>query len=241
MIIRGDYHTHTTYSDGKSSIEDNIKSAIEKGLDTVAITDHGPGHVFFGCSYDGFKEQREIILELREKYTEIEILHGVEANFMDFKGNIDIKDSFMDFFDFVCVGFHNGIIPRDLRSKVDFYPLRGLNFISSRYKKSVDKRATEAIINATRNYDIKFVSHPGAKFGVDMELLQSKMNTDVLLEINERHKKLSLDYLKEIDNPDINLIINSDSHLAPNVGVVDWAINTAKEASIDKTRIYNMR
>ena len=43
-----DFHTHTTYSHGKGSIEDNVKEAIKKGLKAIAITDHGPGHLTYG-------------------------------------------------------------------------------------------------------------------------------------------------------------------------------------------------
>ena len=43
-----DIHTHTTFSHGKGSMEDNVKAAIEKGLSAVAISDHGPGHINYG-------------------------------------------------------------------------------------------------------------------------------------------------------------------------------------------------
>ena len=43
-----DYHTHTTFSHGKGSIEDNVKEAVKKGLKAIAITDHGPGHMTYG-------------------------------------------------------------------------------------------------------------------------------------------------------------------------------------------------
>ena len=43
-----DHHTHTVYSHGKGSIEDNVKVALSKGLKSVAITDHGPGHLTYG-------------------------------------------------------------------------------------------------------------------------------------------------------------------------------------------------
>ena len=40
-----DYHTHTVFSHGKGTIEDNVKAAIDAGLKAVAISDHGPGHL----------------------------------------------------------------------------------------------------------------------------------------------------------------------------------------------------
>lgn len=43
-----DLHTHTTYSHGKGSIEDNVREAFNQGLEFVAISDHGPGHLFYG-------------------------------------------------------------------------------------------------------------------------------------------------------------------------------------------------
>ncbi|MDD6540033.1 MAG: PHP domain-containing protein, partial [Firmicutes bacterium] len=37
-----DLHTHTTYSHGKGSVEDNVREAFNKGLEYIAISDHGP-------------------------------------------------------------------------------------------------------------------------------------------------------------------------------------------------------
>ena len=40
MKILADYHTHTIYSHGKGTIEDNVKVAISKGIETLGISDH---------------------------------------------------------------------------------------------------------------------------------------------------------------------------------------------------------
>ena len=49
-----DHHTHTTYSHGKGSILDNARVAHEKGLKSIAITDHGPGNFLYGMK-GGYK------------------------------------------------------------------------------------------------------------------------------------------------------------------------------------------
>ena len=43
-----DIHTHTTYSHGKGTIEENVNAALALGLEEIAITDHGPGHLTYG-------------------------------------------------------------------------------------------------------------------------------------------------------------------------------------------------
>ena len=45
MILFGDYHTHTIYTHGKSTIEENVLVAIKKGLKEVAITEHSYKHL----------------------------------------------------------------------------------------------------------------------------------------------------------------------------------------------------
>ena len=45
MQILADYHTHTVYSHGKGTIEDNVKEAISKGIKTIGISDHGYKHM----------------------------------------------------------------------------------------------------------------------------------------------------------------------------------------------------
>ena len=47
-MLTKDLHTHTLYSHGKGTPEENVLAAISCGLKTVAVSEHGPGHMFFG-------------------------------------------------------------------------------------------------------------------------------------------------------------------------------------------------
>ena len=58
MEILADYHTHTVYSHGKGSIEDNVKVAISKGIKKIGISDHGYKNVAYGVKIDDFEKIR---------------------------------------------------------------------------------------------------------------------------------------------------------------------------------------
>ena len=47
MLLTGDYHTHTPYSHGKNTVDENAAQAAANGLKEIAITDHGFRHVIY--------------------------------------------------------------------------------------------------------------------------------------------------------------------------------------------------
>ena len=87
-----DHHTHTVYSHGKGSIEDNVKVAVSKGLKSIAITDHGPGHMTYGLKMSKVPEMRAEMDRLKSIYSDIDILLGVEANTMRVSPFLDVDE-----------------------------------------------------------------------------------------------------------------------------------------------------
>ena len=86
-LIFADYHTHTVYSHGTGTVEENVLAAIEHGLSALAIADHGPGQIAHGVSLKKLQAQIEEIAVLREKYKDkINIYCGTELDvFSDMK------------------------------------------------------------------------------------------------------------------------------------------------------------
>ena len=86
-----DHHTHTIWSHGKGTIEDNVREAAVKGLKSIAITDHGPGHLTYGIKMNKLPQMRAEIAALKEKYPSVEVLLGVEANTLRRKPYLDVS------------------------------------------------------------------------------------------------------------------------------------------------------
>ena len=99
MLLYGDYHTHTKYSHGKGTVEDNVKAAHEKGLKEIAITDHGLRHIAFGLKKRKIIKLKKDIQEVKNLYN-VNVLLGIEANIIGVDGQIDMTDDLKGFFCF---------------------------------------------------------------------------------------------------------------------------------------------
>ncbi|MBQ7452847.1 MAG: PHP domain-containing protein, partial [Clostridia bacterium] len=111
MMIHGDYHTHSTYSKlrhGKNTIAEMVQSAKDKGLENIAITDHGPKHLGFGIKRKNIDKARKEIDSINEKGELEKVYLGIEANLIGKDGKIDLTQEEIDKLDLLIVGFHRG-------------------------------------------------------------------------------------------------------------------------------------
>ena len=236
MQILADYHTHTKYSHGKGTIEENVLEAISKGIKTIGISDHGYKHLAYGIKLNDIYKMREEIDKLNEKYSNIEILLGMECNILDSYGNIDINDKIIENCDYIMAGYHFASTPTSLKSMFNH-----CNKYMIKNEKSKDYN-TKAIINAMKNNDIFIITHPGDKGDVYIEEIAKVAKiTDTRLEINSSHGFLNSSQLVKIKGIGNKFIIGSDAHIPQNVGNFDLAMKIVKEASVDLSLIENIK
>lgn len=89
-----DMHVHTSYSDGEYDANKVIKTAIEKGVTTLSITDHDNVRAYSSIDYERFSGQIELFtgIELSAKVSKgrLHILgYGVDVNDKDFLAQTD--------------------------------------------------------------------------------------------------------------------------------------------------------
>ena len=238
MEILADYHTHTVYSHGKGTIEENVKVAISKGIKTIGISDHGYKNIAYGVKINDFKKMREEVDILNEKYKDqIKILLGVECNILDNKGNIDLTENIAQYFDYVMAGYHFGSVPTSFKGMV--------NMCQNYFFKSKSEKAkeynTEAIVNTIKNNDIFAITHPGDKGGIYIEeVAKVAENTNTRLEINSSHEFLNVEQLQKIKDYNLKFVIGSDAHIPQNVGNFKLALETVNKSGLDKSLIENI-
>lgn len=237
-----DHHTHTVYSHGKGTIEDNVKRAVELGLESIAITDHGPGHLTYGINSEKLPEMRAETDALRLKYPQIKILLGVEANTMRAEPFLDVAPEERVNYDILLAGYHFGIlhagmIPNYLNKHAGLFG--GEN--STLKVKNTAMILDALYYNEEHGNHIDVLTHPGDKGPFDIEdIARACADTGTLIEINDKHDHLTVEEIKIAAAFDVKFIIGSDAHIPSKVGSFEGPLARALEAGLDPERIVNI-
>jgi len=198
-----------------------MQAAAEKGLELVAVTDHGPAmpdgpHPYY------FGNQRVWPVEMFG----VTLLKGVEANIIDETGRLDLNEAYLRKMDIVLAGLH-----------VACYPV-------------ADKeKYTRAMTGAIRNPYVDVVVHPGnPDFPVDYEkVVQAAADRGVALEINNSSlcgsRSGSPNNCARIAGllaeKGALVTVGSDAHMACDVGRFEHALALLLRAGVQETQIIN--
>ncbi len=242
MNLLFDYHTHTIYSHGKGTIKDNVQEAVKKKLESVAITDHGPGHVTYGIKREKIKKMRQEITDLNKKYPEIDIKLGVEANIIHSNGELDITEEDKQQFDIILAGYHYGIFGRNPILSGLIHLGNYVSALTGITIKRLKEMNTEVIIKAVRLNDINILTHPGSKGFVYIgEIADACAKAHTLMEINNSHGHLTVDEIIEASKTDVQFVIGSDAHSPDKVGEFHNSLKRVEAAGLPVSRIVNIK
>lgn len=240
-IITGDYHTHTIYSrvgpyfHGKGRIIDNAAAAVRKGLKELAITDHGPTD-FYGLDQKKIPQMRKDIVKAAEKFPQLKIYLGVEADIVDSPNGLDVAPEDFALYDFVNAGYHYVPNCHMIENWLSFH----VPFPAAA-KERLRQQNTARIVKALTSNNIRVLTHPGDKAYIDEHAVAKACEeTGTLVEINVRHRHPNLEDLKVYASYDVKFIINSDAHCPDKVGRYVRSLALAISAGITPDRIVNI-
>ena len=234
----GDYHTHTVYSHGKGTIEDNVLAARRLGLKQIAVTDHGFGHAAYGVKRAKFPEMRREVERLNAKYPDIRVLLGLECNLISASGDIDLREEKLT--DVVICGFHKFAWATSLRQTFAFMlPNIAYSMTGHASRKDV-VRNTDAYIKMLEKHKADILSHLNYAIKADaVEVALACKHFGTLVELNGKRVNLTDEEIEKMLENDVDFIVDSDAHSPSKVGDFSVPDSYVQRLHIPAERIAN--
>jgi putative hydrolase len=105
--LRGDCHSHTTWSDGGASVEEMARTAMALGHEYLVVTDHSPRlTIAHGLNRERLVEQLAEVDRVRELVSPFRILTGIEVDILE-DGRLDQDDDLLEQLDVVVASVHS--------------------------------------------------------------------------------------------------------------------------------------
>jgi putative hydrolase len=105
--LRGDCHSHTTWSDGGASVEQMVRTAMSLGHDYLVVTDHSPRlTIAHGLSPERLESQLDEIAAVQREVAPFRILRGMEVDILE-DGALDLPEELLARLDVVVASVHS--------------------------------------------------------------------------------------------------------------------------------------
>ncbi|HSE99081.1 MAG TPA: DNA polymerase/3'-5' exonuclease PolX [Blastocatellia bacterium] len=222
--IRGDFHLHTTWSDGQNSVREMVEAARFRGYEYIAITDHT-----MACSIANGNTPEELLEELEEiesmarEFDDIQVLKGAEVDILS-DGSLDMPDDVLDRLDWIVCSIHSGF-QQERRQITD----RVLRAIESGYP-DVIAHPTGRLLGERDPYEIDLE-----------EVFQAAKRRNVRLELNASPYRLDLNsyWLSVAREVGVGFVISTDSHRTSGFANMQYGITTARRAWLGAEHVLN--
>ena len=221
--IKGMVHCHTTYSDGKHTLEQMVRAAEEMGMKYITITDHSPTAFYAGgLKAEDLYRQWDEIDELQSN-VKIKILRGTESDILA-DGGLDYPDRILDQLDCIVASVH------------------------ARYKMD-SRKMTERIVTAMRQPVFKVWGHALGRllqrrppFECDIErILDVIAESKAAIEINGDPYRLDLEprWVREARKRKIKFVISVDAHSMGALNNLKFGVAMARRGWVTKREVLN--
>jgi len=228
QALKGDCHTHSTWSDGGSPIDEMARAARDLGHDYMVLTDHSPRlTVAKGLSPERLRAQLDEVARLNEELAPFRILTGIEVDILE-DGRLDQEEELLARLDVVVASVHS--------------------------KLRMDRQAmTERMAVAVANPHVDILGHCTGRIVVGRGRPESEFDPELVftacreygtaVEINSRPERLDPPkrLLRLALEMGCQVAIDTDAH-AP--GQLEWQVygcERAADCGVTADRVVNTR
>lgn len=219
-VIETHYHTVAS-GHAYSTVLEGVAYARKYGMKGLAITDHGPA-MPGGAHLWHFGNQSAIDPEIDG----IRIIKGVEADIMNYDGELDIPEEFLKKVDWVIASYHVTCCPP---GSVEDHSRGYYNVIRNPYVDVLGHSGNDDYV-----YDYEGVIQEVKKYG---KIIEINNHSPIGRPGSARRCPVIAGLCKQYQVP---VVVSTDAHFATKIGKVDWALTMLREIGYPEELILNM-
>jgi DNA polymerase (family 10) len=224
--IRGTFHVHTTFSDGRNTVQEMLAAAHDRGWEYVGISDHSKAAYYAGgLNEDKLKTQQAEIARQEKSFTPMRVFRGTEADILP-DGSMDYGDKILAKFDFVVASVH------------------------SQFQMDIDQM-TERMLRALDDPHVTFLGHmtgrkllarDGYRVHYD-RIFDRAAERGVIIEINGNPNRLDVDWrhIRNALDRGVMFSIHPDAHSINEYNAVITGTWVARKAGLTAKQIFNTK
>jgi DNA polymerase (family 10) len=211
--VKGDLHCHTTWSDGRDTLEQMVLAARARGYKYLAVTDHPRGTL---------AEQDVEIDALNERLKPFRILKGIEVN-IRIDGSLSLPDEVLAERDWVMASLHAA------------FDRNGTERVLS----AMENPHVDCIGHLTAR---KINIRPPADIDVE-RVVSKAVETGTFLEINSQPNRLDLRdaHARLAGEAGVKIVVNTDAHQLSALEHMEMGVAQARRAWLTKEQVLNTR
>ncbi len=222
--LQGCFHNHSTWSDGKASLEEMAQAAKELGYAYLGIGDHSQSlAIANGLNPERVREQHKEIDALNSRGRGAHLFKGTECDILA-DGSLDFPDGVLAGFDYVVASVHS-------------------------FFNQGAEEMTRHIVRAIGNPHVTMLGHATGRlllkrdaYKVDMEaVLKAAARFGTMIEINASPHRLDIDWIlcKRAKAVGVKLVINPDAHATEELAFTRFGVDVARRGWLERKDVFN--
>ena len=226
--LQGCFHCHTTYSDGRATVQEMAEAARKRGWRYLGLADHSRAAAYAGglSPEEILRQHEEIDAWNAEHGQELWLFKGIEADILP-DGRLDYEDGdeeILASFDYVVASVHSSF---------------GLS----------EAEQTKRVLRALENPHLTFLGHPTGRlllsrrgYAINLEdVIDAAAERGVGIEINANPWRLDLDwrYWKAAKEKGVRTAINPDAHSTDGLDHVRYGVAVARKGWLGAEDVVN--
>ncbi|QDE67883.1 MULTISPECIES: DNA polymerase/3'-5' exonuclease PolX [Myxococcus] len=222
--VQGAVHAHSTWSDGRNSLEEMALAARALGLKYLTVTEHSEAAIYAGgLKVDDLKRQWEEIDRINAAVSGVRLLKGIEVDILE-SGALDYADSVLEQLEVVIGSIH-------VRHGMD------------------EDQMTRRLLAALDNPCLQILGHPTGRlinsrepYPVRMdEVLERAAERGVAVEVNGKPARLDIkaEYVRQAVKRGVRLVVSCDAHQKEDLRNLAFAVATARRGWARKGDVLN--